>query len=1586
MPLDRNSPVSSDTGAYTPWDLSNQIGSQVEKTGFVGSVGAAFRSENEVGSLLASEALNLDKREYFRVEPEYNPFTNGDLDGYEEHSERFLEAQNSKVVEAIKADIDREKRDRETIEAAGWGGTAAEIFASVASPTLALPGGALAKAGRAGYYVGRSAFSVSFAAGGGAALQEGALHLTQNTRDAGESAYVIGGSVILGGLLGAAGAQIFSRSDWAKFSRVLEEDLADATPHPSQVSQEIIRKLRSTGAAATGDLDSIDWEKELQIGGGRAASAIAKATAAVRLNPGLELLTSPSMKSRTTFLKLAENHVGTAGELEGRTLGPAAETAMKRYQGNLAAFIVKRRENFDKAKKAGFNGKWADFDAAVARASRRGDKDANGNEFVEAVARSWREDVADPLKDEAVDVRLLPEGVKVTTAPSYLYRMYDRPKILEGEGRFRGVLKRYIRSEVDRAIARQEEIEIAKNINRATDMDEQLVRAKDRLDGIEERLGKRTQIREDKLASIKRKEGERFNLLRGRVPETVIAAAKQAADDDYLVRSVAEASKPVKPGAKRPVLDLLKRQGGVKIGSPLDQELRHMGVTPKTAPGVFRKDKGLSAVDNLVAREHELLARFQTDQNGYADPSEILAAIRDEMAGAPLRTDDELASEAARDTLEANAAHWLESIGLPADATAKDVRAYLDQALKNEGKLSELDQAIGRMTGELEEFDRITDGIVNERLIAEAEANRFTDELNELEARINEVRQQANASPTVKILVDYADARKAYAKGRFEQSKISRRIEAIERVLDSQPTPGLPAAFPKNDILGEGDFGPIIDAKAYGDDWTLLIERFKSLQSGEAPQALYHPDIGDIDLVWGQHDKATGKGLGLKKILERHQEVARDLPELIRKSVPYSETENRFRLEYGDYIFVVSRNFKGKDKKWLLSAYFDKDQLTRRKSQRSADTMARREGFQADTSSASLTALNLAPTGQKFNEPRSLYDLTAELRALRSDKNKLDERVIKAKAKTDKLKPMLPKDRGEALDFADDLDVDGYVDEIVSSTFDKIMGKGVEDVPDWMVPVTQGPLKGRTLHIPDEQIEDFLVNDMEMIARRYVRQMASEVELTRAFGRADMKDQIKAIRDDYAELRAKTEGAKAKKRLDNRERSDVAQLEAFRDMLRGTYRAAEERKHPNWAAFTRLALSWNYIRLLGGVTLSSLPDIANVATRQGLRSFLDDGLTGLVSNTRAAKIAKRDAREWGIITETVLQTRLAELAELHDPYAAGSLAERWMRNATTAFSRATFLGHWNDTLKTIVTLQAGNKIARLTLGSLADVPNSWGVVGRQASFEKLSKYERGYLGKLGIDESMATRIADQLEKHGVKEKGIWGLNLRAWDDKEARRVIAAALSKEADGGVVTPGIADKPLWARGNAGKLALQFKSFGLAAHQRILLSRLQGRQKHLAEFMVLGTTLGMMVSYLKYIERGDWEGANRLTENPGLWIADGFDRTGIATVLMEVSNTAEKIGAPFGVKTAAQAIAGDEDRGADVSRYANRNAAGAFLGPSIGTLRDLATIAAQASNGKFDSQGANALVRQVPGGTLPIARTVLHTIAKPALEDAVN
>lgn len=116
-----------------------------------------------------------------------------------------------------------------------------------------------------------------------------------------------------------------------------------------------------------------------------------------------------------------------------------------------------------------------------------------------------------------------------------------------------------------------------------------------------------------------------------------------------------------------------------------------------------------------------------------------------------------------------------------------------------------------------------------------------------------------------------------------------------------------------------------------------------------------------------------------------------------------------------------------------------------------------------------------------------------------------------------------------------------------------------------------------------------------------------------------------------------------------------------------------------------------------------------------------------------------------------------------------------------------------------------------------------------------------------------------------------------------------------------------------------------------------------------------------------------------------NGLDRTGILSIPFEISNTAEKLGLP-GMMTAAQAIAGDPDKGGSASRYASRGKIGAVAGPSLGIFEDLATIAQQLTQGDIKKSGANAFIRQFPGATLPGIRTAIHVGIKPALQDAVE
>jgi hypothetical protein len=1000
MPFDRANPLpNAGTVGVSTYDAPDPS--------FLETIGAAFRQENVIGSALTNTTIGLDQAALTKPDANYNVYQDPEFAPYiKDAPNSWDEIYNRGAADAKRSQIDKERKDRATLAASGWTGVGAEIVASIADPTILIPGAGLIRTGKVGYSAVRSALAVGAAAAGGTAVQEAGLQATQDLRTPGESAIAIGGSAILGGLIGGAASRFLSTGEWSRVSKQIETDLADEGIEDTVgITDTIVKRMQSAGAAAVDDIKLDD----LGVGGPKAAQLVARATAAARLNPGIETMFSPSVKVREAYARMVDNPVYTTMQMEGRSLGADVENLVKQYQrGALAEWLESSRSTFQEARKAGYAGSKTEFYQAVAKAGRRGDVDPSGNEFITKAAQDARSKVFDPLLERAQRIGLLPDDVKVTTAASYVTRLWNRQKLIGEEGRFRDIARKY--------------------------------------------------------------------------------------------------------------------------------------------------------------------------------------------------------------------------------------------------------------------------------------------------------------------------------------------------------------------------FG----------------EQIAKLPSGVGPDAINDADLKD------------------------------------------------------------------------------------------------------------------------------------------------------------------------------------YIEGVVTSVFNNLTGKGMTDAPPWLVPVTRGPLKERTFNIPDELVEDFLENDMEAIMRRYTRTMGAEVELADKFGRPDMKTQFEEITNEYNDLRAAAANDQERQRLTKAEAKDVKNLAAFRDMIRGTYRAADESS--DWSKITRAALTWNYIRLLGGVTLASLTDASRFVAVHGVRATMREALPGLVKGVKAAQISRSDAKALGAVTERVLQSRLASLADLNDPYAYGSRFERFLSNASNVFSRATGLGWWNDTLKTVSSVMTQNRMMRNAL--------DWSASG---------KTERAYMAYLGIDEDMAQRIAAQFNKYGLEEDGIYGANVSQWDDTSAVRAWGAALNKDVDRTIITKGVADTPLWMKTNWGRLIGQFKSFGLASNQRVLIAGLQERPHRLAEMMVMSSALGMMIGYLKYIERGDFDEANKLLDNPGLWVAEGLDRSGILAIPFEISNTAEKLGFP-GIVSGAQSLAGDQDQGGGASRYASRGKLGAVLGPSAGLFEDLAQIAQQLGEGDLKKSGANAIIRQLPGATLPGVRTAIHVGVKPALQEAVE
>lgn len=118
------------------------------------------------------------------------------------------------------------------------------------------------------------------------------------------------------------------------------------------------------------------------------------------------------------------------------------------------------------------------------------------------------------------------------------------------------------------------------------------------------------------------------------------------------------------------------------------------------------------------------------------------------------------------------------------------------------------------------------------------------------------------------------------------------------------------------------DFGPVF-TQFKGKPKEAIAQLTKE-KNGDATGALYHKDIGDIDLVWGKEgtpEKNYEDGYGLAKIVIKHPEVVDNLQDILSQTEVRSREKNRMKLESPDHKAVIRLDWNGETKNWLLTAY-----------------------------------------------------------------------------------------------------------------------------------------------------------------------------------------------------------------------------------------------------------------------------------------------------------------------------------------------------------------------------------------------------------------------------------------------------------------------------------------------------------------------------------------------------------------------------------------------------------------------------------------------------------------------------------------
>jgi hypothetical protein len=420
-------------------------------------------------------------------------------------------------------------------------------------------------------------------------------------------------------------------------------------------------------------------------------------------------------------------------------------------------------------------------------------------------------------------------------------------------------------------------------------------------------------------------------------------------------------------------------------------------------------------------------------------------------------------------------------------------------------------------------------------------------------------------------------------------------------------------------------------------------------------------------------------------------------------------------------------------------------------------------------------------------------------------------------------------------------DVRAKAREIADDLFDTLTGRS----DTGSRPGQDDPGRDSGLHIPDTLAAPFLEDDIELVGRRFVRTMGADLELAQKFGTPDMAGALQEIRDSYAQRRARAADETERLALTRAERRDIADLEFERDRIRGT--RIENTIERDYARIVRAASRLDAVRAAGQVGLPSLHDAIRPAMVEGLSAYMQ-AVDRLAAELKAVPIASGEAALAGRVAERVLAHRLSALADIDDPYAARTPADAFLQKMTDEASS------WN-----------GVRI-------FADMQKSFAAVMVQ---DRILRGARERADRSGIGEPVAAQIAAQFEKYGQEIEGVRVPNTTAWDKDDATaaalRAFRAAVNKDTGGFIAK----DTP------AGEAMLALKNFALASWQRLLLRGLDAKAERFMGGLIAMTAMGMFAA---------WTASPDVALDPERWIGEGFDRAGIMTVPLELSDAFEK------------------------------------------------------------------------------------------------
>lgn len=500
-------------------------------------------------------------------------------------------------------------------------------------------------------------------------------------------------------------------------------------------------------------------------------------------------------------------------------------------------------------------------------------------------------------------------------------------------------------------------------------------------------------------------------------------------------------------------------------------------------------------------------------------------------------------------------------------------------------------------------------------------------------------------------------------------------------------------------------------------------------------------------------------------------------------------------------------------------------------------------------------------------------------------------------------------------------------------------------------------LKERTLDIPDEEIAAYLGKDAISNYSSYMAQASGLINLKKVLrenGYETLGDIKKELRDEFTirtgvirkerdKVGSKLTENKASKMLADESKSlnsNLKQVTDWADLVTG--RVGQPKN--NMDKFLKNLRKVNTTRLLGGMAISALPDLAMPVIRNGFLRTLKDGYIPMIRSIKASKLAKEEYKNFNVGLELMQNETLRILSDGDFALQSGKTAlDNVMDSTVDLFGKMTLNTHW--------TFGGKRLSAHIISARMFEAADKFVNKG------SIPKSEVIRLAQLGISTDDLPKIFEQFQKFGQKRKGSYIADFASWTDKDLRDKFGNAIMKEVDATVITPGRGDIPFFFQSNqVAKTIFQFKSFTAAASNKILLSGLQRRDAHMLLGSMYAMALGTMSWAIKQAISG--KDITELSDDDLMskFVTEGMPRSGVSSLMTDVG---------FALNPYMQ-----------TSRYAGMNAQSYILGPSGNLIGDVFSSLNDVADGEMTGEDAGKISRMLPFQNLFWLRAALDKV----------